>query len=236
MDNYNFEPGDVLAIGSKSCNGIIISLGTLSLYSHIAVVAENGMVYEYIGKKGLVKSSIEHCLKKAHTVTLFKRNPKLTADQKLLLRKHYKSARLDRSKKPYSTLRSIYSGLLPAFTNVVWLASIGAGIKGWWTGHDNIMAFSGVFTVFIGAVYLARRLARYCQVRGVKLAQEMKGDFCSSFVVLSDAYTGGSLYKYILTAHEPRPSDVVYAAKLSLEYTEIEIDLTKKAVLNSQLD
>ena len=217
------KPGDILAIGTKSPYGFCISATTFSYYSHIAVVASNSKVYEYVGGAGIKDTDIDECLNNAHTITVYKRPIELNDAQKEALKNTYNALKASQNHSKYSTLKAIYAGLLPITRNVIWSVAFGSSIWGYLTNNTAMYILTGGFLLITPAISLSQWFCRrVLQPCGVKWAQDLGGDFCSSFSIMLDAVSGGLLHRKVLKAHEPRPKDVVSACKQS-SYTEHKI-------------
>jgi hypothetical protein len=120
----------------------------------------------------------------------------------------------DKKLSEYSKVKAFYAGLLPLLRNLTWLAALLCSLWGFFANNNSMyiltMAALLITPMTTCIQFFCRRILAPC---GFKWAIEANGAFCSSFVIMLDAKSGGDAYKKVLTTHEPRPVDVVNACK-----------------------
>jgi hypothetical protein len=219
----DIKVGDIIATGSNKATGFIISIGTLSRYTHISIAASEKSVYEYTMDNGIRESNVADCFKDVHTITIYRRRKPLNKKEMINLHNAYKKIKNHANESKYSIAKALHAGLVPITYNLALFLSLVCTILGYYIDDIELNIPTALLIVLLILLRIAKSLSRtLSKLCKSKLTQRLSGDFCSNFAVMFDALSGGNLYSGIYRAHDPRPKDVVSACK-DLDYIKINV-------------
>ncbi|MDO6501147.1 hypothetical protein [Photobacterium sanguinicancri] len=216
--HIQIKPGDIVLMNTNTPPGVIIKLGTVSNYTHVAIAVSYNEVLESTPDKenqDLRRVHITTALKDATSAVVYKREMPLTKSELRKLVAMYEALKADPNKSKYHRGIAGAAGV-PAFINVVsTLSTVVVGITGiWFVGAIPYLAVMIPTALF--APKIVRRLSRWLSKKYPDnwFTKELEGSYCSGFVAKAEEALESNIWTYVdRKPYDPRPKDIAYACK-----------------------
>jgi hypothetical protein len=229
----DIKVGDIITTGSNKANGLIISIATLSRYTHISIAASEKSVYEYTRDNGISESNVADCFKDTHTITIYRRRKPLNKKEMINLHNAYQEIKNHTNESKYSIAKALHAGLVPIAYNLSLFLLLVCTMLDYILDDINLNMSTVLLAASLIIIHMAKNISMMLSgLYKSKLTQRLSGDFCSNFAVMLDAISGGKLYSGIYRNHDPRPKDVVSACK-EFDYIEIHSDNFLKSITDN---